>query len=401
MAKFQKVKVTRRTLQKGSYRWKTWYVEGFDHLGHRIRIQRQNKGEAYAIANELDIKLLNSDLEVRPLATRLSKDQLKQAEYAFHRLNGRWTLEHVLDFFIKNHYEPVEIVTLDKAREAFIEHKEQQGVKTRQLACVTRRLAKAIDPDRSVHDVNQLDCEEFLTAISSHPQTRNNYRSDLHNFFNFCLGRKWIAQNPVSGIPPMKVARRRPTILSAKRTEAFLRHLEGLKEGQLVRYYALLLFAGIRPGADGEIFKLDQAIRKHGEGRYLDFGNRVVHLEPELTKTGHYRRITIRPNLAAWLQAYPGPIIPPNLSNDVRPLRKTFGLTHDVCRHTFISMHVAKFGSIGRAAIEAGNSESVVKKHYHEQVSKNEAKAFWSISPASRPSQVEHSERSECSTLAP
>ena len=303
-----------------------------------------------------------------------------------------------MDFFIKNHYEPAESVTLAEAQEDFIAHKEQQGIKTRQLSCVTRRMAEAIDPERPVHDVNQLDCEQFLTGVSSHPQTRNNYRSDLHNFFNFCLGRKWIAQNPVSGIAPMKVARGRPDILSAERAEALLRHLEGFKDGQLVRYYALLLFAGIRPGADGEIFKLDQAIRKQGEERYLDFGNHVIHMEPELTKTGHYRRITIRPNLAAWLRAYPGPILPPNLSNDVRPLRKAFGLSHDICRHTFISMHVAAFGSMGRAAIEAGNSESIIKKHYHEQVSEAEAKTFWGISPSAPPCHVEHSARAECST---
>ncbi|QYY37136.1 hypothetical protein [Ruficoccus sp. ZRK36] len=382
MAKFQKVKVVHRTLKKGSYRWKTWYVEGFDHLGRRIRIQRQSKTEAYAIASELDIKLLNSDMEVRPLATRLSKDQLKQAEYAFHRLNDRWTLDQVLDFFIKRHHEPTVIVTLANAREAFIEHKDRQGVKTRQLACVTRRMAKTIDPERPVHDVNQSDCEQFLAAVSSHPQTRNNYRSDLHNFFNFCLSRKWIAQNPITNITPMKVARRRPGILSTKSTEDLLRHLEGIKEGRMVRYYALTIFAGIRPGVDGEIYKLDQAIRSNGEARYIDDENSVIHMEPELTKTLHYRRITIRPNLAAWLQAYPSPIIPANLSNDVRPIRKQFKLTHDICRHTFISMHVAAFGSMGRAAIEAGNSESIVKKHYHEQVSEAEAKAFWDIRPS-------------------
>lgn len=398
MPRFQKVKVTHKTLKKGTYRWKTWYVEAFDHLGRRIRIQRQKKAEAYAIANELDIKLLNSDLEVRPMATRLSKDQVKEAEHAYHRLNGRWPLNEVIDFFIKHHYEPKDEVTLSAARAAFIDHKESHGVKTRQLNSVTRRIVKYIGVDRPVHTVNKGDCESFLALVSTHPKTRNNYRADLSSFFNFCLSRMWIAQNPVSGIAPMKVGRGRPDILSAQNAEALMRHLERYKNGRLARYYALTLFAGIRPSADGEAFKLHRAIQQDGESKYIDYDNAVIHMEPALTKTSFYRRVALRPNLVAWLKAYPGPIISPNFHKDTATLRKEFKLTHDICRHTFISMYVAAFGSMGRAAIEAGNSESIIKKHYHEQVSEAEAKIFWDIYPTPPPSKVEHSTRVICAT---
>lgn len=33
-------------------------------------------------------------------------------------------------------------------------------------------------------------------------------------------------------------------------------------------------------------------------------------------------------------------------------------------RHTFISKLVAKFRSIGEAALQAGNSETIIRKHY-------------------------------------
>ena len=45
-------------------------------------------------------------------------------------------------------------------------------------------------------------------------------------------------------------------------------------------------------------------------------------------------------------------------------MRKRHGLTHDVLRHSFISFHVAAFRSVGDAALEAGNTEGVVKAHY-------------------------------------
>lgn len=45
-------------------------------------------------------------------------------------------------------------------------------------------------------------------------------------------------------------------------------------------------------------------------------------------------------------------------------------------------MFVAKFRSIGEAAIQAGNSESVIRKYYLDLKSREEAEAFFSILPA-------------------
>jgi hypothetical protein len=50
-------------------------------------------------------------------------------------------------------------------------------------------------------------------------------------------------------------------------------------------------------------------------------------------------------------------------------------------RHTFISMFVAKFRSIGEAAIQAGNSEGIIRRHYLDLKSAEEAEDYWSILP--------------------
>ncbi len=44
-------------------------------------------------------------------------------------------------------------------------------------------------------------------------------------------------------------------------------------------------------------------------------------------------------------------------------------------------MHVAKFRSIGEAALQAGNSESIIRKHYLDLKSTAEAEQFFSILP--------------------
>jgi hypothetical protein len=50
-------------------------------------------------------------------------------------------------------------------------------------------------------------------------------------------------------------------------------------------------------------------------------------------------------------------------------------------RHTFVSMFVAKFRSMGEAALQAGNSESIIRKHYLDLKSAAEAEQFFGILP--------------------
>ncbi len=76
------------------------------------------------------------------------------------------------------------------------------------------------------------------------------------------------------------------------------------------------------------------------------------------------------------------PIVPTKHLRNTRALvAKQFALSKDVLRHTFISMFVAKFRSLGEAALQAGNSEAIIRKHYLDLKSAAEADAFFSILP--------------------
>ena len=156
-----------------------------------------------------------------------------------------------------------------------------------------------------------------------------------------------------------------------------MHHVEQIDGGSLVPFFALALFAGIRPCVrHGEILKLKP------EHVRLDTG--VILIEPEVSKVRMKRSVAIQPNLAAWLTAYPldrFPIIPANLQHIREKVALKFPLSHDVMRHTFISMLVAKFRSIGEAAIQAGNSEGIIRRHYLDLKSPEEAAEFFGILP--------------------
>lgn len=79
-------------------------------------------------------------------------------------------------------------------------------------------------------------------------------------------------------------------------------------------------------------------------------------------------------------------ILPADLENAHRGIFEEFGLPQDILRPTFISMFVGKFGSVGEAALQAGNSEDVIRRYYLDLKSPVEGERFFIIWPRQRPS---------------
>jgi len=87
-----------------------------------------------------------------------------------------------------------------------------------------------------------------------------------------------------------------------------------------------------------------------------------------------------------WLKAYSGyPVIPTNFDTNFarlnKQVRKHFELSHDETRHSFISYHVAIHRSVGDAALQAGNSEAIVKKNSLNLRTREEGGKFFRIVP--------------------
>jgi hypothetical protein len=241
-----------------------------------------------------------------------------------------------------------------------------------------------------IHECNADTVEQFLRSLrakngvdSASPKTWNNYRADLSTFFSWSRDprRRWILENPCESVIKIKLnGTGEPDCLSVWKAARLMRDAETLHEGKLARYFALALFAGIRPGPEGELYKLADHTKRD---RLIDLKRGIITIPPEVSKTRKKRQIVIRPALHAWLEATGPEIIPTNADRLLKRMRKRHGLTHDVLRHSFISFHVAAFRSVGDAALEAGNTEGVVKAHYLNAATVAQGNAFWRISPKS------------------
>lgn len=383
--------IKKETVITGGFTYTTFKLRGWLD-GRRIRKQFKSREEADSEKQRLEVKAANREQIVRAVNTRLTSAQVAEAEYAFAQLGGR-SLSAAVAWYAENYRPPAASVALTTAGVAFLAERRHH-VRPRQYrdyeAAV--KLLNTAFPAKQVADPTTTDLQALLMARNPGKKRFNNLRGHLNAFFRYCAAapRRWRADNPISAITKFKISRGIPQIISADTAARLMAYLETYRGGPrsahpagfLVPYFALALFAGLRPSVrDGELRRLADS---KDIDRCVDLEVGVIRITPEISKVNEVRQIQIRPNLVEWLARYPlrkFPIMVPNMEDLTAGVRERFELSGDVTRHTFISMHVGRFRSLGDAALEAGNSEAMIKRHYLNLVSRAEALRFWKIRP--------------------
>jgi integrase len=359
---------------------KRFVIIGKDRNAKQVRRSFSSREAAEDTKAQLDLNHWNQGAGMRPVVTDLTDELLPESRFAFSRLNGH-RLSDAVDFFLKHHPADSVNINLSAAVTAYLsdcEGRIRQRTLTQKKSALDQ-FAEAVGRV-SVRNISTELVAKHLSRLRSRdgvnpaaPKTYNNTRVDLLTFFAWCQSkpRQWVSFNPVSDIPARLIEIGEIKTLNLDACEKLMRHVEQYHGGKLVPFFALALFAGIRPA--GELTKLNANL--------IDVENGLIRIPPSVSKVKRARQIKIRTNLAQWLKRFPGPILPVNHDRDIRKIRKTFKLSHDVLRHTFISALVMSEGSFAEAAIESGNSERIIRDHYFGAMTKSEAKEFWSIQP--------------------
>ena len=116
---------------------------------------------------------------------------------------------------------------------------------------------------------------------------------------------------------------------------------------------------------------------------------RTGHIEvsAEISKVHRERFAPIPENLREWLLPIAeksGPIVSRVLMHALRKTWKRAGLypwSQDAHRHSFISYRRRLIGD-AQTALDAGTSETIIKKHYKRPVILEDAERFFAIRPA-------------------
>ena len=320
---------------------------------------------------------------------------------ALHRLREKFPdvdPARVCDWFTENYRPPASSVTLQVALENYLadvlRRRTTGSLSSAQFDSVgfaTAQLEKYFGQDRPIAELTTPVLQDYLRETTLgrdgsrtfSNKTWNNRRGYLTSFFEYCVSENWLDVNPATRIKNYKkndLAHGSIVTLTAAEATALMEFLEDFQGGRMVPFFAICLFCGVRPDwQKGEISRL--------RPEQVDLAAGRIHFRETQTKTKKPRVTQLQPNVVDWLRAYPleeFPILAVNFKKLYLKLRKDFALAHDVLRHTYCSMLVGKFRSVGDAALQAGNTEGVVWAKYLNLVPESEAEAFWEIRPKRR-----------------
>lgn len=393
------VKITIRpvTRHKDNSVWVTYLVQGWKENGKWQRRQFKVEEEAKSFAAIKQVEMENKGRAQRMILSSMSQEQHDAAVSAFDRLGDHYSLGDAVDFFLKHHRPPEFTIRLRDASKHYLDDKERDGLRPRTLKALKasiERFIKATD-NPWTHEVTRQQVEGYLRGLRAADGTNkaskkfwNNTRNELGGFFAWCAvpdkatNRPFTFENPVAEIRAYDARQVReeqnakPITTDIQKLPRMFSALYRWRGGAMLKYHALAYFAGIRPT---EIQRMNGR-----EKELINLKTRIITIPANISKTRHERHVTISDNLAAWLEATKDrPITPPNFKHMLEASKKHFGQTHDEARHSFISYHVAAYRSIGDAALQAGNSESIIKRHYLNLHPREEGEKFFRILPDS------------------
>jgi integrase len=284
----------------------SWRLSGWMH-GVRIRRNFKSREDAAVQKSVLEIRAAQEAAGLRQTTTYLADTQLREAEDAFRRLNGRTrSLLFYLDYGLANCRDSQNQKPLNEAIDEYVASKlrenEQTLLSPQQLRAIKDELnvLRKNFPSGPLDQLTPSNLKTYLERGNPALKTYNNRRALLSTFCKFALQQEWIGNNPIGKLPHHRIRHRRGSAvtISAENAKDLMAYAETYENGIMVPYFALCLFAGIRPSPrDGEIAKL--------RPEHIRMGVGVIQIEPEVSKVRMKRQVIIQPNLAAWLGAYP------------------------------------------------------------------------------------------------
>ena len=256
-----------------------------------------------------------------------------------------------------------------------LKSKAQDGASVRHLA----QLRSVLNRFASAHpvpilDVTTPDIDTWLRGFNLSATSRNSMLVYIKLLFSFALTHNYLPEGRATAADPLKKIKAQGgevEIYTPKQMETILH----AAPPHLIPLLAIGAFTGIRMA---ELARLDWGA--------VDLERRHIEVRAGQAKTASRRLIPVSDNLIAWLTPLPrtGRVIAASqYHKEVSALARALkiGWPHNVLRHSYISYRIAKVKSADQVALEAGNSPTIIFKHYRELTTEDLADKWFGILP--------------------
>jgi integrase len=224
-------------------------------------------------------------------------------------------------------------------------------------------------------EVKKNEIDICLRKLKVTNNTRRKYLRMVRMFFSWCKDETHILYNPTDGVA-YKPDDFDGDFYDVPTTKKLLRYVVE-KEKDLIGYYSLLAFAGLRPTEGARV-------------QWKDYNSTTNELYVRKGKT-NARHIILEPVAAAWIKYHKEntlagkPFVEkkalPNREKNIREQTLNGDWIQDGLRHGFGTYYKSKIKSVNLVADYMGNSSDIVKRHYARTVPADECLAFWSLTP--------------------
>ncbi len=356
-----------------SHRKAAPYMVDIYHAGSRRRFSFATEDKARQKCLEMSGTMVEEGLQ----AIRLTRDQRPDAERAIKILGGTVTLETAAEFYVKHTASGERGKPAREVISELLSAKKAANRRPATLRDAEHRLNTFAETfgDRPLGTITLHELERWMAGLEVGPVTRLNFRTAVVGLFRYGVRRGLTDSNPAEGLPRPGRDQSMPEIFTPAEAKALLT-AAAEKSPEMIPYFAVGLFAGLRP--QNELARLDW--------RHFDLKARTIRVDPATAKKRRMRFIKISPNLRQWLALRPkaeGKLF--YSRRRFRQVIEAAGIkwSPDVMRHSFGSYHLAAHGDAAATALELGHAGApgVLFDHYRALARRKDATAFWKITP--------------------
>jgi len=378
-------------------------VAWVDGTGKRIRKTFADLGAATALAEQTATALSRGDWaastftgtdasiygdaceRVAPFRVSLT-EAISEFEAARSKLPPGVNLIEVVADYLRRHPVGAGHKTVSEVLVEFIRDREAANCSAVYLRDIRSRLGQFAGafqmPIQSLTAASVRDWLRSLKKSNGDPPTTrslNNLLRLIGSLLHFARRQKYLNRELVEEITEIDLGRNAPTETGIFSPEDLRKLLDHCPE-DLIAPLAIGAFCGLRTS---ELGRLDW--------RAVDLASGFIRIEPKITKTATRRLIPIPDNLRAWLTPIAKSQGPINPSTDDRGLNHRLvrgparsaevAWVKNGLRHSFCSYRLAQTNNAAQVALEAGNSPTMIFRHYRELVTPAQAEAWFSIRP--------------------
>lgn len=309
------------------------------------------------------------------------------------------TLADVVRDYVEKHRSIREPRMIPALVEEFIETKQNAG-KSEDYMNSLRRLRRFAQLfQMPVADINAPLLQSYFDGMKNSagepatPRTKLNYWRLVRALLRYAVRRRYASRDLLDELDAIELPSLRPTPTEIWSPDE-LREMFDACRPELIPWLAVAAFCGLR---SAEIRRLDWAD--------INLDRRVLTVSAQNAKTASRRIVPLCDAAVAWLTPHhrdSGPVAHfreenkfcSGITEAVKAAREQVGnrapfkWRRNALRHSFCSYRLALTKDVAAVALEAGNSASMIFKHYRQLVGEDDASRWFNTCPPHSSSNV-------------